>query len=67
MARRDCAVIEYLHQLRNELGLPSFDTVKELFPEGQRLYATSNFLTKTHVQIAVRNLECVKGIFRAKV
>ena len=41
-----------------------FDTVRALFPEGGPLYPTAGFLTKTHVQIAVRNLNQIRGVFR---
>lgn len=66
MLRRhlDCAVINFLHVSRVEAGEAAFDTVRAMFPEGRELYANSGFKDKTHVQIAVRNQECIHGVFR---
>ena len=60
----DCAVIRYLHRSREEAGLPLADTVRGVFIEGEALYEGSGFHDKTHIQIAVRTLDCIKGVFR---
>lgn len=60
----DCAVIETLHKLRMKLDLPPYDTVYGVFEEGGSLFDGSGFREKTHVQIAVRNTECILGYFR---
>lgn len=60
----DCAVIQRLHEIRESNGLLGADTVKGIFTEGLPAYAGSAFREKTHVQIAVRNLDCIKGVFR---
>jgi hypothetical protein len=60
----DCMVINYLHQLRKISGEQPFDTVRAVFTEGEPLYPTSGFRRKTHIQICVRNHECIKGVFR---
>jgi hypothetical protein len=39
------------------------DSVKGVFIEGRPIYEGSGFHEKTHIQIAVRNLDCVKGMF----
>ena len=39
-------------------------TIKGVFIEGTPLYAGSGFLEKTHLQIAVRDAHCIKGVFR---
>lgn len=62
--RLDCAVINHVHQRRDEAGLPSIDTVRGVFTEGGQAYPDSGFFEKTHVQIAVCNAECIKGVFR---
>jgi hypothetical protein len=62
--RLDCAVINHLHAIRERQKLQRFDTVKGVFIEGNTIYAGSGFYERTHVQIAVRNPECIKGIFR---
>ena len=60
----DCAVIRRLHTVRQDQGFPAIDTVKGVFIEGAPLYAGSGFLEKTHIQIAVRDAHCIKGVFR---
>lgn len=65
MARRlDCLVIETMHQLREPSGLVSYDTVRGAIWEGGALYPGAHIEKLNHVQIAVRNTECIKGYFR---
>jgi hypothetical protein len=59
----DCAVINYVHHLREEKN-PPFDTVRGIFVENPVLYPGSAFGSKNHIQIAVRNPACIKGVFR---
>jgi hypothetical protein len=67
----DCAVIRYLHhsieQALSSAGahgdLERFDSVRGLFLEGDPIYPGSGFYERTHTQIAVRSLECIKGVF----
>jgi len=56
----DCAVIETVH----ELGNKKFDTVRGLFIEGKELYPNAGFREKNHIQICVRNPNCIKGYFK---
>lgn len=60
----DRAVIEHLHEIRKSKELPAVDTVRGLFLEGSQIYAGAGFFEKTHVQICVRNLACIHGVFR---
>jgi len=60
----DCAVIESLHAASEKKGI-KFDTVRGTFSEGEGVYPGSGILELTHSQIAVRNLACIKGVFRA--
>jgi len=60
----DCAVMNRLHGLFDGAGLPAVDTVKGIFTEGKPVYPTAGFSEKTHIQIAVRNPACIKGVFR---
>ena len=60
----DRAVIQMLHKIRNDRAEPAIDTVKGIFIEGGPIYEGSGFHEKTHVQIAVCNPECIKGVFR---
>jgi len=42
----------------------AFDSVRGVFLAGKRIYNTSGFYEKTHIQICVRNLSNIKGLFR---
>ena len=53
----DCLVIEHL------LKSNDFDSVRGLFPEGEELYDGSGFRSKDHIQICIRNRNCIKGYF----
>lgn len=59
----DCAVIEFLHQSRIELGLKPYDSVKGVFLEGDNLYPDAGFKEKNHIQVCIRNPNCIKGFF----
>jgi hypothetical protein len=60
----DCAVIERLHSILEESGQSAVDSVKGVFTEGDLAYPGAGFLEKTHIQVAIRNLACIKGVFR---
>lgn len=59
----DCAVIEQVHYYCKRNGLPQYDSVRGIFLEGGSVYQGSEFREKTHVQICVRNPNCIKGFF----
>ncbi len=60
----DCAVIRHFHSMtQQESPENQYDTVRGMFTEGGELYAGSGFQNRTHVQIAVRNSECILGLF----
>lgn len=64
----DCAVIKHLHSIldaqpESERRIEPFDTVRGMFTEGKKLYSGSAFRRQSHVQIAVRNTECIRGLF----
>jgi len=61
--RLDCAVIENLHEERKINNLRSFDTARGVFIEGRTLYPNAGFNEKNHIQICVRNPNCIKGFF----
>jgi hypothetical protein len=56
----DCAVIETVHQNNKE---HTFDSVRAVFFEGKDLYPNAGFKEKNHIQICVRNPNCIKGLF----
>ncbi len=60
----DCAVIRRLHKILQDQKMPPVDTLKGVFTEGEPAYPGSGFQEKTHIQIAVRNPNCIKGVFR---
>ena len=60
----DCAVIRRLRGILEDNGMPPIDSVKGIFLEGAPAYPGSGFREKTHIQIAVCNLACIKGVFR---
>jgi hypothetical protein len=60
----DCAVINYVHLMREQEREPAFDTVRAAFIEGPPLYEDAGFHLKTHVQICVRNPSQIIGYFR---
>ncbi|MEO8350290.1 MAG: hypothetical protein ABI680_01080 [Chthoniobacteraceae bacterium] len=64
--RLDCAVINYVHDLRIREGQPPFDSVRAAFVEGKPLYAGAGFYAQTHVQICVREAAQIIGYFRVK-
>lgn len=59
----DCAVIETAHELNIKLGKTDYDSVRGVFFEGNDLYENAGFKEKNHIQIAIRNQECIKGFF----
>lgn len=70
----DCAVIEFMHQkVREEIEnqikdhkyseLKYFDTVRGIFTEGGPAFAGAGIQLKNHIQLCIRNLNCIKGLF----
>ena len=59
----DCAVILALHKYRDEQGQRPFDSVRAVFFEGEEIYPSAGFREKNHIQICVRNPNCIKGYF----
>ena len=63
LRKLDCAVISTLHVLRQNAGLPPYDSVRGVFWEGDELYPGAGFREKNHIQIAIVNPNCIKGFF----
>jgi len=59
----DCAVIESIHQFNKDKGKEEFDSVRGVFFEGDDLYPNAGFKKDNHIQIAIRNPNCIKGFF----
>jgi hypothetical protein len=73
----DCATIEFMHkQIRTQYSkdirekshssLKIFDSVRGVFPEGGPAYSGSGFWAKSHIQICIRNANCIKGFFQKR-
>jgi hypothetical protein len=67
----DCAVFRHLHRIiddivAKEAGFEPYDTVRGMFVEGGKAFPGSGVYRKSHIQITVRNPECIKGIFYAR-
>ena len=59
----DCAVIETIHQFNKTNKFPEFDSIRGVFFEGDDLYPNAGFKENNHIQIAIRNPNCIKGYF----
>jgi hypothetical protein len=61
----DCAVLNFVHALREQQNEEPFDTVRGIFTEGGELYPGGRIMAKTHIQICVREPKrSIKGYFR---
>lgn len=58
----DCAVIKNLHAMVAEKDI-FFDTVYGYFQEGEDAFLNAGIKEKSHVQVCVRNTNCIKGYF----
>lgn len=66
----DCAVIEYLHQkikeameTDNTTSIRAFDSARGVFTEGGPAFPGAGVQKKSHIQICIRNMDCIKGFF----
>jgi hypothetical protein len=59
----DCAVIETLHEILEQAGQVPFASARGVFWEGKELYPNAGFLEKDHIQLCVRDINCIKGYF----
>ena len=60
----DCAVIETIHAYNSANKVSAYDSVRSVFWEGVELYPNAGFKEKNHIQVCVRNPNCIKGYFR---
>ncbi|HTI10835.1 MAG TPA: hypothetical protein VL832_19830 [Puia sp.] len=70
----DCAVIEFMHgkilyNIQNDLDNDrysihkTFDSTRGVFTEGGPVFPGAGILEKSHIQICIRNPNCIKGFF----
>lgn len=62
----DRAVIEYAVEVVEKVDGRKFDTVRGAFWEGGAAFPGSEIQKQSHIQIAVRNPECILGYFAPK-
>jgi hypothetical protein len=72
----ECATIEYIHKsvttsyfadidARNHTAWKIFDSVRGAFSEGGPAFPGAKIEMKSHIQICIRNLNCIKGFFHS--
>jgi len=59
----DCAVIRMAHSFMQKSQGIHFDSVRAAFWEGDELYEGAGFRKQNHIQIAILNPNCIKGVF----
>ncbi|KHD07658.1 hypothetical protein PN36_03935 [Candidatus Thiomargarita nelsonii] len=64
LRKLDCAVFEYMHSEMKKNETKPFDSIRAAFWEGKELYPSAGFKEKNHIQICIRNPNCIKGYFR---
>jgi hypothetical protein len=62
LRRLDCTVLNHYLAMVEAYNV-TYDTVRGAFTEGARAFPGSKIRRETHVQIAVRNPECIVGVF----
>lgn len=60
----DCLMINELAETIRLGRKATIDTVRCPYLEGDPVYQGSKILAESHVQLAVRNVECILGVFR---
>jgi hypothetical protein len=63
----DCAVINWYLDQTAGLASGNFQTVRCVFAEGETAFPGSKIMLKSHIQIAVRDPNCILGYFRPKL
>ena len=73
----NCAVIKFMHEemytaRQNEIiqtgssDIQLYDSVRGVFTEGRAVFEGSGVYEKSHIQICVRNPDCIKGFFNPR-
>lgn len=60
---RDCLVVNVM---LDEI-LQGIQTVRAAFWEGERAFPGATFRRESHIQIAVRDTDCILGVFRPQL
>ena len=63
-----CRMLDYLvinavadASIRRQYG--NFDTIRGAFIEGKPIYSGAKIFDRTHIQVCVRNMNCIRGFF----
>lgn len=62
----DCAVVNWCLSILAE-NHENYDTVRCVFQEGGQAFPGSKIMERSHIQVAVRNPECILGYFRPNI
>lgn len=73
----DCAVIEHMHdrifenwsydlEKTGNSSIRNFDTTRGVFTEGAAAFEGAGIFDKSHIQVCVRNPNCIKGFFKPR-
>jgi hypothetical protein len=73
----DCTVIEYMHdeiydRYKQDIfnkgfsDLKIFESTRCVFTEGGPIYKGAGIFEKSHIQICIRNPDCIKGFFNPR-
>jgi hypothetical protein len=63
----DCAMLNWCLDVLASREHLHFQTVRAIFAEGDPVFRGSKIMSKSHIQIAVRDPSCIVGYFRPKV
>ena len=77
MRHLDCAAIEFMHdgifvQAQRDIKIKGysdykiFDTTRGVFTEGGPAFQGAGLFAKSHIQICVRNPNCIQGFFKPR-
>jgi len=59
----DIKHVKNLHSIVIASGKLPYDSARGVFIEGSPIYTNAGFSEKTHIQICIRNANCIKGFF----
>ncbi|MES2388728.1 MAG: hypothetical protein V4543_12070 [Bacteroidota bacterium] len=73
----DCAIIEFMHKsifstyiqetaAKGFSNIKIFESVRGVFTEGGPVFDGAGIFEKSHIQICIRNPDCIKGFFNPR-
>jgi hypothetical protein len=63
----DCTVTKFLDQLCRDAESPTYDSIRGSFFEGDPVYSGAGIYKKNHIQLCIRNSECILGYFIPRI